>query len=1190
MAFVSGLVDGLGSALSTAAVAVDLSKSALSGALDIVAVRHADGTVKSTPFHVRFGKLRLLNVRANERVVRVSFNGASSALTMRLGDAGDAFFIHATRGAIDALEAARTERATIAFTEIRSRASISPVLGGLAAEVEGEDRGEKLRENADSTRPSLHADGRVTMAGRVVGRADNFGAEEAWAAALATAALPAQGLPPSLILGATAAPPSPRSNTATATTIIGARPYLTNSSVASGSGGGGGGGVTRTTRRLTGFWSTFAGPKRYLPDTSDDESDREAQSVAAAAAAAATPRDTDGSLAPPAIRRAWSATPPGVIGSTNRNNISSSITAGVSGASGGSTRARTPLDKIWRQIARGSPDTGGGGGDDVSSSSLVTALPRGRRGRSPPPPIGEKLSWQASRRFARESPLLSAANPAPNTTTALGPSASPPSATSSPILLPTVAPTSQQRATSVSSGSAGIPTPSPRPSLPEAVILVPETVKRGAWFSSLFSRRKAGGGGGNGAPTAITIAPPLAKPSARSGALPKIAIDAGGGMLLGGLSRANPPLVSREIRHPVPSPSPERIVSNNSVDVQFSHALHMALSNERKWRKYLPHISLIPPPSRATNNVVANGGGEVRRIRVRPHRPTSFDLFSLTKVQRHAALRVFATWAAANVTPAAVAAAAAMTRTTPLLPTAEYFRNWSRATAASTPTAVATPSIPPPPPSPVRSATSREGPSSVQNVSGNASSVYDTVSGRTSRAGSHGSRESTGSIGVPFFGAQRTEAQDNASIHTAAVRWAALEMLFSQEGEGGGGGGGGGGGVGESTGITAAANNNNANNSDDTTTMRGTHEAVAAALGVSAADFEKHLVEGIHYTRSLMPSPAQLRRLPLKWGANDVTFEISSVTAGGGNPIRVATRLFLWEPHAKIVVSDVDGTITKSDVLGHFFFAVGRDWTHAGVAQLYSSIKSQGYNMLYLTSRAIGQTDSTKHYLQHVKQGEGTIDSSSLSASSSSISAVAGGGGGSGNILGGNTNSDETGYALPDGPVLTSPDRLFTAFTREVILRKPQEFKIRALSRAAGGVASIFPPDVNPFAAGFGNRDTDVVAYSAVGVPAGRIFIVNPKGELRASGSGYTKTYASFATLVQEMFPAVLALPPNAPAVGARHGRPIADEAAFTDVSYWKPPLWRLTPEDEESAKLATAALEANKSKSGAADGTKRKV
>ena len=45
----------------------------------------------------------------------------------------------------------------------------------------------------------------------------------------------------------------------------------------------------------------------------------------------------------------------------------------------------------------------------------------------------------------------------------------------------------------------------------------------------------------------------------------------------------------------------------------------------------------------------------------------------------------------------------------------------------------------------------------------------------------------------------------------------------------------------------------------------------------------------------------------------------------------------------------------RSDVMGHLFNMVGKDWTHIGVAKLYTDIKNNGYELVYLTARAIGQ-------------------------------------------------------------------------------------------------------------------------------------------------------------------------------------------------------------------------------------------
>ena len=72
---------------------------------------------------------------------------------------------------------------------------------------------------------------------------------------------------------------------------------------------------------------------------------------------------------------------------------------------------------------------------------------------------------------------------------------------------------------------------------------------------------------------------------------------------------------------------------------------------------------------------------------------------------------------------------------------------------------------------------------------------------------------------------------------------------------------------------------------------------------------------------------------------------------------------------------------------------IGRDWTHPGVAKLYTDVAKNGYKMMYLTSRAIGQADVTRDYLKGIQQN---------------------------------------GFTLPDGPVIMSPDRLLTSLHRSV--------------------------------------------------------------------------------------------------------------------------------------------------------------
>lgn len=333
-------------------------------------------------------------------------------------------------------------------------------------------------------------------------------------------------------------------------------------------------------------------------------------------------------------------------------------------------------------------------------------------------------------------------------------------------------------------------------------------------------------------------------------------------------------------------------------------------------------------------------------------------------------------------------------------------------------------------------------------------------------------------------------------------------------------------------------------------------------------DTETSTSRGGRFEKTRCPTSAQLAALKLRSGENTLTFMVSE-------GVSVTSKLFLWSPNTKVVISDVDGTITKSDVLGHIFFFVGRDWTHAGVAQLYSNIRSNGYQIVYLTSRAIGQTHSTKEYLQNIRQfaysdaefhmmgGKGDLPASAATLTTThgtvtmkpaSSTAAAGGAAAvvTSTLKTADTAADTPVFQLPAGPVITSPDRLMTAFTREVLLRQPHLFKIAALS----DIKSVFPPTACPFYAGFGNRDTDVLAYRAVGVQAPKIFIINPDGEIRQGvGSRYRKSYPSINSIVTEMFPAVTDRSIHDTMVGDRLGKPVATEEAFGDVAYWRPTL-----------------------------------
>ncbi|MCJ1388754.1 hypothetical protein MMC18_009114 [Xylographa bjoerkii] len=246
-----------------------------------------------------------------------------------------------------------------------------------------------------------------------------------------------------------------------------------------------------------------------------------------------------------------------------------------------------------------------------------------------------------------------------------------------------------------------------------------------------------------------------------------------------------------------------------------------------------------------------------------------------------------------------------------------------------------------------------------------------------------------------------------------------------------------------------------------------------------------------NYAKTLRLTSEQLKALKLKPGLNSMSFSVNKATCQG--------CMYYWNHNVPVVISDIDGTITKSDALGHVLNMIGRDWTHIGVAKLYTDIAANGYNILYLTSRSVGQADTTRAYLHGITQ---------------------------------------EGYKLPKGPVILSPDRTIAALRREVYLRKPEVFKMACLR----DIQTLFSPRPNPFYAGFGNRFTDALSYRSVNIPSNRIFTINSNAEVSLdllTLNKYKSSYVTMREVVDHFFPPVSLLV----AGGGEE---------FTDFSFWR--------------------------------------
>jgi len=304
------------------------------------------------------------------------------------------------------------------------------------------------------------------------------------------------------------------------------------------------------------------------------------------------------------------------------------------------------------------------------------------------------------------------------------------------------------------------------------------------------------------------------------------------------------------------------------------------------------------------------------------------------------------------------------------------------------------------------------------------------------------------------------------------------------------------------------------------------NETTSSSEGESDADKSKNSEK---WKKTLKLPKDAIKFLNLQQGANEIQFSVTTAYQG---TTKCYCHVYLWHHSDKIVISDIDGTITKSDVLGHVFPMIGRDWAQSGVASLFTKIVNNGYHIVYLSARAIGQASITKEYLNSVKQGE---------------------------------------VNLPDGPMFLNPTSLVNAFHREVIEKKPEAFKIACLR----DIRSLFPETTNPnpFYAGYGNRVNDVWAYQAVGIPMSRIFTINPRGELRHElTNAFQTSYGSMTSIVDLVFPPTSQSPQMA-----------LDYSSFT---FWREPLPNIIAEEESTSGTAVVTAESEPEIATAATGS----
>mmetsp|Transcript_33086 Transcript_33086/g.43558 ORF Transcript_33086/g.43558 Transcript_33086/m.43558 type:complete len:574 (-) Transcript_33086:217-1938(-) len=211
--------------------------------------------------------------------------------------------------------------------------------------------------------------------------------------------------------------------------------------------------------------------------------------------------------------------------------------------------------------------------------------------------------------------------------------------------------------------------------------------------------------------------------------------------------------------------------------------------------------------------------------------------------------------------------------------------------------------------------------------------------------------------------------------------------------------------------------------------------------------------------RCAAPTSKQLELLGLKPGKNAIRFE---TTFSNGKKkkktqvIHAEASCFLWDFNSKIILCDIDGTITKTDVgglVGGSMAPENESFVHDGICPLLNGLVKDDVKIMFVTSRPLMLKKVTKMFLSTISQN---------------------------------------GKYIPEGPLFNCPQSLFNVVYQEVITKTIHKYKTGVIARLQclfeeSGRSN--PQDL--YRLGFGNKPTDAQAYEAVKVRPEFIFIID---------------------------------------------------------------------------------------------------
>lgn len=218
----------------------------------------------------------------------------------------------------------------------------------------------------------------------------------------------------------------------------------------------------------------------------------------------------------------------------------------------------------------------------------------------------------------------------------------------------------------------------------------------------------------------------------------------------------------------------------------------------------------------------------------------------------------------------------------------------------------------------------------------------------------------------------------------------------------------------------------------------------------------------------------EMQEITINEGTNDAILVVEDLD------IQLKFKIHVYTQNDRLVITDIDGTITTSDIKGFLVGNVGVDVHHEGVVEFFNKVSFNGYNVLYLTARPVAFDTMTREYVfETLQKVDGSLP-------------------------------DFVRYSMPNGPLFMSPISAKAAITADADVMKLKTLKC---------ILSLFDLKQDVVLGAYGNKNTDTEAYLKSGIRGERVFLINENSKLLNVATGNVSSYKIQAEAINRYYP-----------------------------------------------------------------------